>query len=215
MIRQQNNIVFDWFDDKFNIFQPIVKLPSFFKKTDSPLNYKNILSDFHSYNNKSIITEINHDIQPDINEKNDMIRAHRYKLSFDDDQIKVLDIYFNECQSLYNLCVDIWSAAFAANGRSNPQGKKYDHVTSSWQLLKDIIFKHKYRSNNIYSYNQLIDIIIADLKQIKKDFIKSQQIKKDFMKSQEINKDYHYLQLLEINKSNYQIRLDIWSAEQP
>ncbi len=188
MIRQQNNIVFDWFDDKFKIFQPIVKLPSFFKKTESSINYKNILSDLHSYNNKSIITEIHHDIDPDMNPKDDLIRAHRYKLSFDNNQIKILDIYFDECKSLYNLCVDIW--------------KKYNNVTSSWQLLKDIIFKHKYRSKNIYSHDQLIDLIIADLIQIKEDYIKSHGITK-----------LYYLKLFEINKLNHQIDLDIWKIK--
>ena len=39
---------------------------------------------------------------------------------------------------IYNLCVDIW--------------KDFPNVTTNWQLLKDVIFKHIYR-NRIDNFN--------------------------------------------------------------
>lgn len=105
-----------------------------------------------------------------------MIRTHRYKLSFTDDQIKILTGYFNECTILYNLCVDIW--------------KKYNDVTDSWQLLKDIIFKHKYRSNKSYSHDQLIDLIINELKEINRIYIESRQDREEeYLKQRQIKKE--------------------------
>ena len=190
MARQENNLVFDWFDEKFNSFQNVVKLPSSFKMIRIPKNYSNVLSDFHSCDNgsKNDIVQIEHGLDPDMNDKDEMFRAHRYKLSFNNDQIKILDIYFNECTLLYNLCVDIW--------------KKYNDVTHSWQLLKDIIFKHKYRSGNNYPHDQLIDLIINELIQIRHDFIESQK-----------GREAEYQKLLDINKENYQKELDEWKKK--
>ncbi len=68
-------------------------------KKQSTDNYTNIHSDFHSCQNifKNSILEIEHGFDPDLNEKDDMIHAHRYKLSFNDHQIKFLEVYFNVC----------------------------------------------------------------------------------------------------------------------
>jgi transposase len=188
MARQENNVVFDWFDDKFKSFQSIVKLPSSFNEAKQPDNYINIVSGLHSYNNRSVITETNHGIDPDMNVNDDLIRAHRYKMQFTDDQIKILTNYFNECHNLYNLCVDIW--------------KKYNDVTSSWQLLKDIIFKHKYRSNNNCSKDDLIDLVINELKLIRENFIKSQETRQE-----------EYSKLREINKLKLKTQIEEWKKK--
>ena len=102
MVMQDNNLVFDWFDDKFNIFQDIVKLPDSFIKAPIPKDYSNVLTDLHSCVNKlkKSMVQINHGLLPDMDVEDKMYRTHKYKLSFTADQIKILDSYFNECTIL-------------------------------------------------------------------------------------------------------------------
>jgi len=189
--RDNNNLVFDWFDDKFISFQNIVRPPDFFKTAPIPPNYENVLHEFSSCYNSSkndLIQIQDHGIDPEVDKKDEMIRTHRYKLSFTDDQIKILTGYFNECTILYNLCVDIW--------------KKYNDVTDSWQLLKDIIFKHKYRSNKSYSHDQLIDLIINELKEINRIYIESRQ-----------DREEEYLKQRQIKKEEYLKKLEEWKEK--
>ena len=119
MIRQDNNLVFDWFDEKFKSFQNVVKPPEAFKKCNIPTNYSNVLTDLHSCTNphKKSITQIDHGILPDSDDEDNMFRAHKYKISFTYEQSEILADFFKECTYLYNLCVDVW--------------KKYNDVTDS------------------------------------------------------------------------------------
>ncbi len=67
MVRQDNNLIFDWFDDKINSFQNVVKPSEAFKKCNIPTNYANVLTYLHSCTNplKNSITHIDHGILPD------------------------------------------------------------------------------------------------------------------------------------------------------
>ena len=58
---------------------------------------------------------------------------------------------------IYNLCVDIW--------------KDYPNVTTNWQLLKDIIFKHIYR-DKIDNFNIITakNLIINELKKKQEEY---------------------------------------------
>ena len=50
-------------------------------------------------------------------------------------QKKILDKYYLEYKILYNFCVDVWT--------------KYKEMSTNWQLIKDVIFRHYYRAEII------------------------------------------------------------------
>jgi hypothetical protein len=79
-----------------------------------------------------------------------LVRTHRYEIKFNDKQKNLLDKYFTETEKLYNICVDIW--------------KKYNNMPTNWQIVKDVIFTNYYRAKLDNKYEDMINIIVEDIK---------------------------------------------------
>lgn len=91
-----------------------------------------------------------------VNNNDELICSHKYQINFSEEQHLILKSYFDECTGLYNFCVDIWT--------------EYPNMSSSWQLVKDVIFKHLYRSNEDNDIDVIKQLIITDLKKLKDDY---------------------------------------------
>jgi putative transposase len=172
-----DKLLFDWFDDDFKLFQNIIQLPHLYKKIDIPNNYRNIITDLHEVKKTSKNSfKIDNIIELD---DKDLIGSHKYEITFTNIQKQILTGYFNECERLYNICIDIW--------------KKYPEVTHNWKLLKDVIFKKVYRSLiSVTNLDDTIENIILDLKKIREIYeLNNQQYKEQITQTKiKINEEH-------------------------
>lgn len=178
---------YDWFDDKFKLFQSIVNLPHKYDKVNVSNNYKNIINELYVNNNKN---EIKLDKKFIVNNSDEKLyKSHKYELLFSPTQHKILQQYYDECKILYNICVDVW--------------KQYNNMSTSWQLIKDVIFRNYYRSSIKKEYNQLIDSIVNELKQLKLNYDKDNEKFKE--KIEKLKQQYNdeYKEKIEIWKKTY------------
>src|SRR5271154_2443397 len=172
-----HNLLCNWFDRNVTQFQGIVPFPEDIKSKPPDDKFKNVLSDFHHFDNgASKLVTFNHLVEK--NNGGTLLRSHKYMITFTNEQKVILDKYFKECKTVYDLCVDIWS--------------KYNDMTHNKYIVKDVIFKHFYRSNNKPLYQDIVNNIVNDLKQLREDFNKTLEENKEErtkLKS-EINKRY-------------------------
>jgi len=142
-----------WFDHNTVKLNLTITKPTSFIQKNTPNNYTNVLTSLQQSNNNYRSNLFHNN-----NTFNNLISAHKYNIYFNIDQRKILRQYFKECAKIYNLCVDIW--------------KQYKNVTTCWQLLKDIIFKHLYRTNidNQKNINDITKSIIDELKEKQNNF---------------------------------------------
>jgi len=153
-------MICEWFNNSTLKLQNYIPSHTEFKNKKVHKNYTNVLSSIKSYdsstlnNNKSnfkfnLFTD-------DVKNNDELIRSHKYQINFSKEQHLILKSYFEESAGLYNFCVDIW--------------KEYSNISSSWQLVKDVIFKHLYRSNEDNEIDVIKQLIITDLKKLKNDY---------------------------------------------
>ena len=142
-----------WFTDNEKQLSTLLPKLSDFNDNDNDINksYKNVLTDFKLTNFKDNIIKIE---EPGICES--LLKSHKYMITFNQQQHQKLQLYFKECEFIYNLCVDIW--------------KNFKFVTTTWQILKDVIYKHVYRVPCRNNYQLLIDKIIKDLVKLQEQF---------------------------------------------
>ena len=166
------------------------------KKKLNPLNkfkkkkitmYKNILSDVHiadNYKRLNIFDKFTSD-------EKDLIKTFKYKINFDKTQHDILKIYFKECKFIYDLCVDLW--------------RQYKEITSSWQLLKDVIFRHYYREKSSDDIEIIKDNIIKELKLLKEKYdIENKEVKEKIMEDKKKLREI-YKKEMEIYKENIKL----------
>lgn len=144
----------EWYSVDTLKIQNYISNPFDFYCVDTPNKYKNILSSVKKSDNNfklNFLDDYNDD------KVDNIICSHKYQINFSNKQHKILINYFNECAMIYNLCVDIW--------------KDYPNVTTNWQLLKDIIFKHIYR-DKIDNFNIITakNLIINELKKKQEEY---------------------------------------------
>jgi transposase len=143
--------VYDWFDDRSQHFQDLLPFPSDYKNAIIKKDDKYILSDLRTIRTSKAGNpdRLDFDHAVDVPDDKSSLRTHKYEIKFNDEQKKIIDNYFKECENLYNICADIWT--------------QYNSLPiNSWKLVKDVIFKHRYRSNINVSRKELIDNIIAE-----------------------------------------------------
>lgn len=172
--------IYDWYDDNFKKFNAIIDLPENYKQIQIPINYKNIIDEIYEINNSVKVC-----LKKEYNITNDteIIKAHKYKLNFSNEQRSILKSYFSECEKLYNICVDVW--------------KKYNDMTTEWRIVKDIIFKNYYREKYTGSYDSLIDKIIIELKDGINKYNKENEKYKDEIKKQKDQNKINYIKNIE------------------
>ena len=144
----------EWYNEDTIRIQNYISNPLEFYKVKTPTKYKNILSSVKKSDNNfklNFLDDFNN------NKVDNIICSHKYQINFSNKQHQILIEYFKECSMIYNLCVDIW--------------KELPNVTTNWQLLKDIIYKHIYR-NRVDNFNISIakTLIINDLKKKQEEF---------------------------------------------
>jgi len=144
----------EWYNEDAIRIQNYISNPLDFYKVKTPTKYKNILSSVKKSDNNfklNFLDDYNN------NKVDNIICSHKYQINFSNKQHQILIEYFKECSMIYNLCVDIW--------------KELPNVTTNWQLLKDIIYKHIYR-NRVDNFNISIakTLIINDLKKKQEEF---------------------------------------------
>ena len=134
----------NWFNENIDL-QPIFPYPNNYKKIniadfDKYTNFENILTDI-SINNTQL-SDLNYIIKDDNNENenendnnnNYIMRCYKYEIIFNPNQKLILNKFYEECEIIYNLCVDIWN--------NNKSLHKY---ITNWIILKDIVYKYYYR----------------------------------------------------------------------
>jgi putative transposase len=144
----------EWYSVDTLKIQNYISNPFDFYCVDTPNKYKNILSSVKKSDNNFKLNFLD---DYNDNKVDNIICSHKYQINFSNKQHKILINYFNECAMIYNLCVDIW--------------KDYPNVTTNWQLLKDIIFKHIYR-DKIDNFNIITakNLIINELKKKQEEY---------------------------------------------
>ena len=144
----------DWYNEDIIRIQNYISNPLDFYKVKTPTKYKNILSSVKKSDNNFKLNFLDN---YNNNKVDNIICSHKYQINFSNKQHQILIEYFKECSMIYNLCVDIW--------------KELPNVTTNWQLLKDIIYKHIYR-NRVDNFNISIakTLIINDLKKKQEEF---------------------------------------------
>jgi len=139
-------MICEWFNSTTLDLQTFVSSNREFEKFPINKNYKNVLTDFKKSDN-----DITFNLFNNYDNNDELISSHKYKINFTNEQHKILVGYFKECKKIYDLCVDIW--------------KEYPEMTDNWQIVKDVIFKFLYRTENINP--NIINIsIINELKRL-------------------------------------------------
>ena len=144
----------EWFNTDTIQIQNYIASPMEFYDIKTPSNYNNVLSSLKKSDNKFKLNFLD---DYKVKEDNDIICAHKYQINFSNNQHEILIKYFKECNTIYNLCVDIW--------------KEYPNVTTNWQILKDVIFNYIYRTKD-ENFNILNakTLIINELKKKQEEF---------------------------------------------
>ena len=139
-------IICDWFNSSALMIQNYISSPFDFYDNNIPCNYKNVLSSFKKSINNFKLELFN---EPFVN-NDDLISSHKYSINFNDEQHEILKNYFEECEKVYNLCVDIWN--------------DYKECTSNWQIFKDVLFQYLYRNDktNYLPIDQIKNLIILN-----------------------------------------------------
>ena len=189
-------MICEWFNSSTLKLQNYIPSHNDYKITEINKNYTNILSSVKTYNPSALNNKSNFQFNlfnNDVLDNGELICSHKYQINFSDEQHLILESYFRECAGLYNLCVDIW--------------KEYPNVSSCWQLVKDIIFKHLYRSNDNNDIDTIKQLIITDLKKLKNEYDADTEKNKVFISKlkEEYKKIYieesiKYKEALKINK---------------
>lgn len=142
----------EWFNSSTLQIQNFIASPLEFTNFKIPDKYKNVISSLQKSNNNiklECFDKFN-------NDDNKVICSHKYQINFTKEQHDILVGYYEECEKVYNLCVDIWN--------------DYKNVTSNWQIFKDVVFTYLYRNNNNNDLGQIKTLIINELKKKQKKY---------------------------------------------
>jgi len=162
-----------WYNNDIIELQKNIPFPEKFRKSKIKsklnINYKNVLDDVQFNTSKHLFN------LPIIDDNNDTLeRTYKYKINFSKEQHNILKLYFNECNTIYNLCVDIF--------------KDYDKMTDNWMILKDVIYDIYYRDKNTIKNSK--KLIIEKLKLIDKEYdLENEKNKEKIEKLKTIEKE--------------------------
>jgi len=140
-----------WFNDHIENINSSVSPISSFIKSDIQSNYKNVLS---SQCSSQFASNLN---LPEFQSSDDdFICCYKYEIVFNSHQRHQLKSFFLSSKMIYDFCVDVW--------------KLYKNITTSWELLKDVIFFHLYRNNNNETREQSLQKVIDTLMKKQEEF---------------------------------------------
>lgn len=167
-------MICEWYNKDIIQLQKNVPFPEKYKKIKVSDNYKNVLEDVKTCKSKYLFNIEKH------NEINNFELTYKYKIKFSEEQHNILKIYFNECNIIYNLCVDIW--------------KEYNDMTDNWMILKDAIYDIYYRDKNTIKESK--KLIIERLKKNNNEYnLENKQNKEKIDKLKDINKEKYKKEL--------------------
>ena len=175
----------NWYDSHVNLFKVNFPAPNEYKSVKDfndinidkkYTNYKKILSDVKTFSNK--LTNVDFSSIKNEPDDSDIIRCFKYEIKFSKDQQNKLNNYYNECEKVYNLCVDIWNS-----------NKQHYRFISNWIFLKDTIYKYLYRSNltdmniikqeinkHIKKHAERVNYLFSELRKVTNFFRESSKI---------------------------------------
>lgn len=179
----------EWFNDpSLDNIKKHTSLPSKFIKSTVNDCYKNVVTNVYTSNNKH---QFNVPYNTDYSDTN--IYTHKYSVHFSDGQKSVLEKYFLECLTLYNLCVNIYNL--------------YNDITTEWRIVKDVIFDVIYRNNDSkLTLNQKYQVIVDTLKQKRTEYNLENDVHKDKINQAKLIAKQNHIKELAIY--NEQIKRD-------
>jgi len=174
----------EWFNSSTIQIQNFISSPSEFYDVKTPTKYKDVLSSIKKSDNNFNLKLFN---KPFVND-DEILYSHKYQISFNGNQHKILKDYFEECKKVYDLCVDIWS--------------DYKECTHNWQIFKDIVFQFLYRNSNtkILHVEQIKLLIINELKKKQNEFNIENEKNKDLITKLKNEKKEIYKKEIELYK---------------
>jgi putative transposase len=172
-------MICEWYNKDIIQLQKNIPFPEKYKKTKVSDNYKNVLEDVKTCKSKHLFNIEKY------NEVNNLELTYKYKIKFNEEQHTILKLYFNECNIIYNLCVDIW--------------KEYKNITDNWMILKDAIYDIYYRDKNTIKESK--KLIIERLKKNNDEYnLENKQNKEKIDKLKSIEKEKYKKELENYNK---------------
>ena len=174
-------VICEWFDNNVIKLKEKISNTNNFNNINTDKKYSNIITDLKISNNN-----FNFNMPINLFNEETLIATHKYKINFNNNQQQILLQYLNECNKLYNLCIDIWN--------------DYKDMTSNYFIVKDVIFKYFYR-NKYDNIDNVKKNIINELKEKQDIFnITKQDNQEKINELKLINKNKYKEEMIEYNK---------------
>jgi len=174
-------VICEWFDNNVVKLKEKISNTNNFNNINTDKKYSNIITDLKISNNN-----YNFNMPINLFDEETLIATHKYKINFNNNQQQILLQYFNECDKLYNLCIDIWN--------------DYKDMTSNYFIVKDVIFKYFYR-NKYDNIDNVKKNIINELKEKQDIFNITRQANQEKINELKlINKNKYKEEMNEYNK---------------
>ena len=174
-------VICEWFNNNVIKLKEKISNTNNFNNINTDKKYSNIITDLKISNNN-----FNFNMPINLFNEETLIATHKYKINFNNNQQQILLQYFNECNKLYNLCIDIWN--------------DYKDMTSNYFIVKDVIFKYFYR-NKYDNIDNVKKNIINELKEKQDIFnITKQKNQEKINELKLINKNKYKEEMIEYNK---------------
>ena len=174
-------VICEWFNNNVIKLKEKISNTNNFNNINTYKKYSNIITDLKISNNN-----FNFNMPINLFNEETLIATHKYKINFNNNQQQILLQYFNECNKLYNLCIDIWN--------------DYKDMTSNYFIVKDVIFKYFYR-NKYDNIDNVKKNIINELKEKQDIFnITKQKNQEKINELKLINKNKYKEEIIEYNK---------------
>lgn len=174
-------VICEWFDNNVIKLKEKISNTNNFNNINTDKKYSNIITDLKISNNN-----FNFNMPINLFNEETLIATHKYKINFNNNQQQILLQYLNECNKLYNLCIDIWN--------------DYKDMTSNYFIVKDVIFKYFYR-NKYDNIDNVKKNIINELKEKQDIFnITKQENQEKINELKLINKNKYKEEMIEYNK---------------
>ena len=173
----------NWFDENAHQINNIIPYHSRYKTNQIPVNYKNIITDYHNVSDNTHRFGLKRNvIFKEDNENDYKCYTHKYLLNFTKEQDKTLKIFFKEALKVYNICVDIYKYC-----------KEHSiKICTLWMVVKNSIYDIFYRFNDDkIEYNEKIKKCVEFIENSVETYKKNKKNKKKKEETDEDEDEYN------------------------